>query len=237
MSNPLEQAGRERREHARQRVSRVEVRVASQDSFRDSYLRDLSLGGLFVRTTQLLAPGTAVLVELSVEGQPAVQLRGEVIRQEHAPEGTPLGMGLRFFREDPATRDALQQLIHARLRPSRPLAGAPPPVLEAQLDPAESERKLLANLALELQQRVKTLEDERNRLFSDLQVLKARAAHDEEEKGMLREATVRLSNELETVQHTEEVSLDDEPLQWGPPGRPAASPAEPSQAPRAPLPR
>lgn len=77
--------GIERREFVRQRVSRVEVRVASQEAFRASYLRDLSMGGLFVRSRQPLAQGTAVMVELRVEDQPAVRLRGEVEQLQRRP--------------------------------------------------------------------------------------------------------------------------------------------------------
>lgn len=211
--NPTEQAvppsGVERRKHDRLRVSRVEVRVASQASFRGSYSRDLSLGGLFVRTRQVLAQGTMVVVDLSVEREPPVRLRGEVIRQERTPDGTPLGMAVRFFEHDGPTQDALRKLLEARQRPvTTALAVAPTEMLEAL---GEAEPRVLANLAHELQQRVKALEEERRHLRSDLESLRARVTQDEQENEMLREASVRLSNELATAQPLA-VPLDDEPL-------------------------
>lgn len=211
--NPTEQAvppsGAERRKYDRMRVSRVEVRVASQASFRASYSRDLSMGGLFVRTRQVLAQGTMVVIDLSVEREPPVRLRGEVVRHERASDGTPLGMAVRFFLDDGPTQDALRKLLEARQRPvTTALAVAPTEMLQAL---GEAEPRVLANLAHELQQRVKALEEERSHLLSDLESLRVRVTQDELENEMLREASVRLSNELATAQPLA-VPLDDEPL-------------------------
>ncbi|MDP1822245.1 MAG: TIGR02266 family protein [Archangium sp.] len=180
--------GIERREFVRQRVSRVEVRVASQEAFRASYLRDLSMGGLFVRSRKPLAQGTAVVVELSVQEQPPVRLRGEVMRQEHAPDGTPRGFGVRFSMVDAETKQSLEQIIKAHQQPVEPPA-VDPAQLQAQLaeargtieayeetlallreNEAEALQKLeasqaecgvLVHLSHELQGRVQALEAER----------------------------------------------------------------------------
>ncbi len=217
-SNFLDDAVRmeiERREFVRQRVSRVEVRVASQEAFRASYLRDLSLGGLFVRSRQPLPEGTAVVVELLVEARPAVRLRGEVMRQEHAPDGTPRGFGVRFSMVDAETKQALEQILAAH----QPPAQSPPADLETQLaeargtieayeeslallreneasalqklEASEAECGLLVRLSHELQARVQALEArDDSRLRNELQELAAQL-DDERLKSMALERALQ----------------------------------------------
>ncbi|MDP2275218.1 MAG: TIGR02266 family protein [Archangium sp.] len=216
----------ERREFARQRVSRVEVRVASREAFRASYLRDLSMGGLFVRSRQPLAQGTTVVVELAVENQPPVRLRGEVMRQEHAADGTPRGFGVRFSTVDEVTKRALEEILLAHTQ-----SEAPPAVeqqaletqlseargtIEAyeesmallrqseteafqQLEAAQAERDVLAQVSHELQGRVHALEAERTELTARVAALSARLSKGDAELNTLHATTSRLAAELKAA--------------------------------------
>lgn len=218
--------GSERREFVRQRVSRVEVRVASQVAFRASYLRDLSMGGLFVRSRQPLPRGAEVVVELQVEAQPAVRLRGEVMRQEHAPDGTPRGFGVRFSTVDAETKQALEQILEAHRRP------APSPLVDAgqveaqlaeargtieayeetlalvreneasalqQLEAAQVECGVLMHLSHELQARVQALEAERAASRANVDGLATRLAKGDAEVAALHETATRLAAELKAA--------------------------------------
>lgn len=211
--------GIERREFVRQRVSRVEVRVASREAFRASYLRDLSMGGLFVRSRQPLPQGTAVVVELAVNSQAAVRLRGEVMRQEHASDGTPRGFGVRFSTVDEETKAALEGILREHRQPE-----VPPAVdrseLETQLaeargtieayeetlalirqneaeaaqrfEASQAEGGVLMTVAHELQSRVRELEGERTTLTQ-------RLAKRDAELGAQHDASSRLALELKTA--------------------------------------
>ncbi len=214
----------ERREHVRQKVSRVEVRVASRESLKASYLRDLSLGGLFVRSRHPLALGTPVVVELTVDTQPSVRLRGDVVRQEAAADGTPRGFGVRFSMVDPETREALEQIIAAH---SEPAPADDRAALETQLsesrgmleayeqgmallresemdlaqrlETTEAERGVLTSVAQELQARVQGLEGERTTLRASVEALMQRLATSETEAKGLREASARITAELKAA--------------------------------------
>lgn len=208
----------ERREHARQRVSRVEVRIASRESFRASYLRDLSLGGLFVRSRQPLATGTHVVVELSVAELAPTRLRGEVVRQEHGDDGQPRGFGVRFATVDAETRAAILRILElcaegpspstvadleARLAEARGTVEAyeeslallreSEMELAQRLEAVETERTVLANVARELQDRVRQLESERGALETKIAALVSRVVEDET---ALEETSSRLGSEL-----------------------------------------
>lgn len=214
----------ERREFVRQRVSRVEVRVASQEAFRASYLRDLSMGGLFVRSKQPLAKGTQVVVELVVEDHAPVRLRGEVMRQEHAPDGTARGFGVQFSKVDAETKTALEEImrLHRQLAtppPSTERAALETQLLEArgtieayeetmalirqseaeayqQLEAAKAERDLLVKVSQELQGRVKSLEAERTGLQAHVASLSERLSKGDAELNALHQTTTRLAMEL-----------------------------------------
>jgi len=214
----------------RQKVSRVEVRVASQEAFRASYLRDLSMGGLFVRSRQPLPEGTTVVVELVVEAREPVKLRGEVMRQEHAPDGTPRGFGVRFSTVDAETKLALEQILEAHQEQAPALD---PAQLETQLaeargtieayeeslavlreneaaalqklEASQAECGVLVSLSHELQARVQALEGE-------CAGLTARLATGDAELGALHETSAHLATELKAARSeaTKSSVRDDE---------------------------
>jgi uncharacterized protein (TIGR02266 family) len=200
-----EVSGFERRAHVRQRVSRVEVRVASRESFRASYLRDLSMGGLFVRSRQPLPRGTAVVVELSVDSQSPARLRGEVMRQEHAPDGTPRGFGVRFSTVDEDTRMTLENILRAHQQP-QPWVPTGPEALDTQLAEArgtieayEETLALLRESEMETAQRLEAVEAERGLMESVAHELMARVQRGEAEALALRAQMVQLTVELDAA--------------------------------------
>ena len=93
----------DRRQHFRHKTYRVEVKVATPEAWRASYLRDVSDGGLFVRSRQPLPVQTRVVVELSV-GPHLVRLPGTVVRVEEK------GFGVKFDALDAAQQQAVRRL-------------------------------------------------------------------------------------------------------------------------------
>lgn len=201
--------------------------MASAEAFRASYLRDLSMGGLFVRSKQPLAKGTQVVVELVVQDQAPVRLRGEVMRQEHGPDGTARGFGVQFSMVDAETKAALEEImrLHRQLvtpPPSTEKAQLETQLAEArgtieayeenmalirqseaeahqQLEAAHAERELLAKASQELQARVKALEAERAQLQADVAALVEGLSKGDSELNVLHQTTARLAAELKAT--------------------------------------
>lgn len=184
------------------------------------------MGGLFVRSRQPLAQGTSVVVELAVENQPPVRLRGEVVRQEHAADGTPRGFGVRFSTVDDETRRALEEILRAHTQPEEPPAieqqALETQLFEArgtieayeesmallrqsetdafeQLEAAQAERDVLAHVSHELQSRVHALEAERAELTAHVSSLSSRLSKGDAELSALHATTSRLSAELKAA--------------------------------------
>jgi uncharacterized protein (TIGR02266 family) len=75
---------------------RVDVEIISDGQQIAGVSLNLSLGGIFVETTQLLIEGTPVQVRFKLPTQPElVEVSGEVRWLERGPD-RPQGMGIRF---------------------------------------------------------------------------------------------------------------------------------------------
>lgn len=219
-------SGAERREHERKKVLKVEVRVASTEAFRASYLRDLSLGGLFVRSKKPLPLGTAVVIELLVATLEPVRLHGDVVRLENDKDGQPRGFGVKFSDVDAATQSALQGIIAAASAPVTPPPQAEASALAAELaelrgtveayeemmsamhereteyaekiESLKAERKLLNDVAGELQARVRLLETERQSLDVKIEHLVTELAKHQSENQQIKDTSHRLALELKS---------------------------------------
>ncbi|MFT3709695.1 MAG: PilZ domain-containing protein [Archangium sp.] len=219
-------SGAERREHERRKVLKVEVRVASTEAFRASYLRDLSLGGLFVRSKKPLPLGTAVVIELLVATLEPVRLHGDVVRLENDKDGNPRGFGVKFSDVDATTQASLKQIIAAARAPPTPLPQTEVGALVQEIaelrgtveayeesiasmhereieyahriEELNAERKLLKSVAAELQSRVKLLEEERKSLDGKIVHLVSELAAHQEENKAIRETSAKLSIELQS---------------------------------------
>jgi len=88
--------GQERRPTER----RVRVRCETWQSFVDLHAKNISRGGMFLRTDQPGAVGSPVVVELCLPDGRTVRLQAEVAHvvasEDSAQKGRPAGMGVRF---------------------------------------------------------------------------------------------------------------------------------------------
>jgi uncharacterized protein (TIGR02266 family) len=96
----------------------VRLKSASIGDFVDCAARDISLGGLFVRSDEPMDPGTLLRIEFHVEGgSPLCHGVGRVVwvrAKEQASEPRPAGMGVKFVRMDAASKRLLGEFIAAR---------------------------------------------------------------------------------------------------------------------------
>lgn len=90
---------------------RVRVRCATWQSFVDLHTRNISRGGMFLRTEQPAAVGSRVVVEFCLPDGRALPFMTEVAHvitpADAAPPGRPAGIGLRFVKLD---ADALLEM-------------------------------------------------------------------------------------------------------------------------------
>jgi uncharacterized protein (TIGR02266 family) len=98
----LEQETRQRREDIR--ISqKFEVAYSSSEEFLESYLEDVSLGGLFIKTQEPLKKGETIDLAVSLpDGGEALRVLGEVIwsireEMETSARKIPPGMGVKFL--------------------------------------------------------------------------------------------------------------------------------------------
>jgi hypothetical protein len=81
------------------------------------YVRDLSLGGIFVNTSEKLRVGQEVELEIQVRGAEPFRISGEVVRVVQ-----PIGAALRFLETPPEILERLDKLLLAEgKQPSRDL--------------------------------------------------------------------------------------------------------------------
>ncbi len=197
-TDPSTDGGGERRAAVRHRVFRIEVRVATFDSFRASYLRDVSTGGLFVRSAKPLPVGTKVMVQLKLAALEPVALPGVVVRLEAT------GFGVRFSALNAAQQSSLEALLN--LVQSPPLPTPAPMASSPSAEAAEQSANLSAQLAeakgaieayeqtlallreaeMEAVMRAETAELERRVLVDGMKELSARVASLEAERASLQ---------------------------------------------------
>ncbi|MBX7101255.1 MAG: PilZ domain-containing protein, partial [Myxococcaceae bacterium] len=132
-------AGENQRRTPRVAASQVVVKVSTKDRFRSSYLRDLSEGGLFVKTDAPLPVGREIVIDLlPPTWTEPLRLKGVVTRQELT--GTNKGMGVQFKDNDAAAVERLAGLIS-----DYQTGTLPPP--EAPVDHKVQAEQLLEQLA------------------------------------------------------------------------------------------
>src|SRR5689334_10829266 len=93
----------------------LEVDFASEDNYLFAYITDISVTGIFVRTTSPESPGTQLNLRFSPDDSGPIEVEGEVIWVNPFRPGTPdnlhPGMGIRFAWLDDELRDRLLALI------------------------------------------------------------------------------------------------------------------------------
>ncbi|MHB1845552.1 MAG: PilZ domain-containing protein [Deltaproteobacteria bacterium] len=105
----------DKRKGQRAESPRVVVRIPSIDRFRQSYLKDISDGGLFVKAQKQLPLGSFVMLELWPPGwDEAAQLSAKVVRTVDPAKATPeapAGMALQFVAIPPEIEARLHALV------------------------------------------------------------------------------------------------------------------------------
>ncbi len=105
--------------HARLRGvrRRIAIPIALETGGARSVARsvDLSLGGLFVETTELLPPGTEALLEFTLPGAGLVFVRSEVAwvndPRRKIKKDLPVGMGMQFTKLTPEAQMAVGRFV------------------------------------------------------------------------------------------------------------------------------
>jgi uncharacterized protein (TIGR02266 family) len=76
---------------------RLEVELIVGDSKRTAFTRNISLGGVFIETTDLMPLSTKLLIRFQVPTQPEpIEVGGEVRWLENGMPNQSSGMGIRF---------------------------------------------------------------------------------------------------------------------------------------------
>lgn len=109
-------AGAERRAHPRAAL-KTSVSLCSESNFYTGFMNDISEGGLFVATHQVLQRGSLIDLEFSLpDDQEPIHVQGEVCWvSEYNPtsDGHP-GMGVRFTTIAEADRARIERFVTQR---------------------------------------------------------------------------------------------------------------------------
>ncbi len=99
----------------RRRAERQEVNhdFGSVNEFLSEYAMNLSSGGVFIRSAEVLPVGTRVRLKFSVivDDFETIEGEGEVTRAVHPDESDTPGMGVVFTELTPKSRELLAQLF------------------------------------------------------------------------------------------------------------------------------
>lgn len=119
----------ERRKHPRVSVA-VEVDVTSEHNFYVGRTRDLSMGGLFIETSVGIEIGSAVGIELTLDGK-RHSLQAEVMWALSGDDGATIGVGVRFTSLGDAAKRAIEKFMKKRAPEGidvEPVGVEPPPL-------------------------------------------------------------------------------------------------------------
>lgn len=142
-------------------VPRVLVKISTPERMRVAYLKDLSEGGVFIRTDKPLQLERIVDVDLLAPGRvEPIRLRGRITRvqnDEASKIANLQGMGVKFIELTPQAEAALKGLVNEYLTQTRPAVPVPSEVpdgntvaLKQALETAEVLRQTLEAREAEL---------------------------------------------------------------------------------------
>ena len=119
----MAKAGRERRRTRRLPVE-IQIQYETADGFFQDYIRNLSLGGIFIETSKPLPMHTKLKVQFSLPdmGAPIVA-DGVVVHTLRVgqPRNPSLsGMGIRFSDLEPSSKEMLESYLQVRGLPATP---------------------------------------------------------------------------------------------------------------------
>ncbi len=106
------------RRDSRQPISLdIRFKSATLVDFVNRHSRDVSRGGIFVKTKSPLSSGTLIKFDVSIgEKESLIQGVGRVVwrREEDAGDGNPAGMGIKFIKLDPTSKENLETILASR---------------------------------------------------------------------------------------------------------------------------
>jgi uncharacterized protein (TIGR02266 family) len=104
--------GKERRKHPRVKVQ-IEVSYQKMDSYLHRFTDNISEGGCFIETDELLPPRTEVPLEFSFPNHPEpLVIVGEVV---WILEGTHSGMGIQYKKISADAQKMLRKIVQSRI--------------------------------------------------------------------------------------------------------------------------
>jgi type IV pilus assembly protein PilZ len=135
-----------RRHHARSHVE-IAVEYALVDEFVSEYTRNISKGGIFIRSDRQLPLGTQIAFRLDVPGLPEpLTIMGRVAwargPEESASEGEEPGMGIEFLFDSEEQRAGVVRAVDE-------LVGAPDSARSEQHDSRRAHRRVPIELKVE----------------------------------------------------------------------------------------
>lgn len=103
------------RRHSPRVLVDFEVDFVSEENYLFAYITDISVTGIFIRTTSPESPGTQLNLRFSPDDSGPIEIEGEVIWVNPFRPGTPdnlhPGMGVRFAGLDDELRNRLLGLV------------------------------------------------------------------------------------------------------------------------------
>ena len=123
----------DRRAHPRIPL-RLSVKYSSAKDFLVDYSKNISVGGIFIRTSEPAEFGTKVLIEFNLPEIPKkIKGLGEVVRVVRSGESykEPAGMGIRFLKFDPGSEEHIRRFIAAQFKPGPPARNPKPAPIPA----------------------------------------------------------------------------------------------------------
>jgi uncharacterized protein (TIGR02266 family) len=114
----MSKEGRERRRSNRVPVE-IQIQYETADGFFQDYIRNLSLGGIFIETSKPLPTNTKLKVQFSLpEISDPIVADGVVVhtlRLGQTQNPSVSGMGIRFSELEPSSRQILESYLQGKV--------------------------------------------------------------------------------------------------------------------------
>src|SRR5688572_4862726 len=96
---------------------KVRFKSATVDEFIEQYSKDVSRGGIFIKSSQPMAVGTLLKFQFQLKDESAlIRGVGRVVwtrAEEHAGAERPAGMGIKFIKMDPESKGTVERILDA----------------------------------------------------------------------------------------------------------------------------
>jgi len=107
----MAEASKERRQHPRAETHIV-IDYATIDQFFTDYALNISIGGIFIGTEELIPEGTQLRIHFSVPDiDEFIETTGIVVHTEDGTGGKRKGMGIKFKDLSPGAKALIDELV------------------------------------------------------------------------------------------------------------------------------